>query len=499
MIVGVIGAGAMGRGIAQAAATAGHDVLLFDVDADAVLTAVGDIGESLDRAVDRNRLTADERTAAIARIEGVSDIGRMAPCILVVEAVVESIDVKRSVFRQLEAIVSADALLASNTSSLSIAAIAASIETRERVLGLHFFNPVPAMRLVEIVRAPFTTPAALAVAEEFVTSIGKVGVQVQDSPGFLVNLAGRAYVTEALAIVQERIATPAQVDRIARESLGFPLGPFELMDLTGIDINFAVTANLFEHNFADPRLRSTWYHRYLFDAGFLGRKTGRGFHEYPAAPAEMDSTDQVAQEGVNPPLSVTVAAGAAAEELTALCRSIGITMADAAVADLILVAPLGADCAQTAAAAGLDPIRTVGVDMLLPAPAVRTVMVGPGTPTDAVANLVRRLSTLGDVEVIADSPGFIAQRLLAAIVNLGADIAQRGVASPADIDTAVKLGLRYPYGPLEWGDRIGLRTIAAILAGMHDSTADPRYTLSPWLRRRAAAGLSALTPDFAAH
>lgn len=497
MIVGVVGAGAMGRGIAQVAATAGHEVLLFDADPTAVSAALTAIEDSLGRAVQRGLLTEDERTETVARLAGVGTIEGLSPCALVIEAVVERIDVKRSVFTELEAIVSAETLLASNTSSLSIASIAAPLARRERVLGLHFFNPVPAMQLVEIVKTPFSTAETLTTAEEFVLSIGKVGVRVQDSPGFLVNLAGRAYVTEALAIIQERIATPAQVDRIAREVLDFPLGPFELMDLTGIDINYAVTANLFEHNFADPRLRSTWYHRYLLDAGFLGRKTGRGFHEYPAPPVETTPAQSAA--GEDAPLSVAIAADARADALTDLCRAAGIRIVDAETADLILIAPLGADCAQTAAEAHLDPLRTVGVDMLLSAPAVHTVMVGPGVPDAPVSALVRRLRTLAPVEVITDSPGFIAQRLLAAVVNLASDIAQRGIAEPEDIDTAVTLGLRYPHGPLEWGDMIGLDTISLILTGMYTTTTDQRYVPSPWLRRRAAAGLSALTPDHTTH
>ncbi|MET0479928.1 MAG: 3-hydroxyacyl-CoA dehydrogenase family protein, partial [Mycetocola sp.] len=338
--------------------------------------------------------------------------------------------------------------------------------------------------------SPYTSDPVVDRARAFVDSIGKTGVTVLDSPGFLVNLAGRAYVTEALAILQDGIATIEQIDRIAKENLGFALGPFELMDLTGLDVNYPVSANLFEHNFGDARLRSTWYHRYLHDAGLLGRKSGRGFYDYTT---ETTTTDAAPLESGTVTVAVT---GDYAGRLAELCERAGIRTVPRDDADLILVAPLGNDCSHTAQELGVDPTRTVGIDLFLADVPVQTVMVGPGVSSEHVTALTARLSTLGDVEVIRDSPGFIAQRLLAAVVNLASEIAQRGIATPSDIDTAVKLGLRYPYGPLEWGDRVGLQTITTILSGMYATNADQRYTTSAWLRRRATAGLSALTPDF---
>lgn len=491
MIVGVVGAGAMGRGIAQVSATAGHDVLLFDMNQAAVPAAISSIADSLARAVERGRATQTDKDAALARIRSIDSMEEFADCELVIEAVVERLDVKRSVFAQLDAVVAADAILASNTSSLSIASICSGIESRERMVGLHFFNPVPAMALVEIVASPFTSEPVMERAREFVDSIGKTGVVVLDSPGFLVNLAGRAYVTEALSILQEGVATVEQIDRIAKKNLGFALGPFELMDLTGLDVNYPVTANLFEHNFGDARLRSTWYHRYLHDAGLLGRKTGRGFYDYEVPNGQTTDTPAT---GVG---TIRVAvAGRNYDLLVALCERASIPVVSDSEADLILVAPLGTDCSQTAQQLGIDPKRTVGIDLSVTDASVHTLMVGPGVSGDHVAALAARLATLADVEVIRDSPGFIAQRLLATIVNLAGEIAQRGIATPIDIDTAVKLGLRYPHGPLEWADAVGVDTITAILSGMHATTADQRYTTSAWLRRRASAGLSALTPDF---
>ena len=493
MIVGVVGAGVMGRGIAQVCAVAGHEVMLFDVDASAAAAAITSIRDRLTRDAQRGRLSAPGAAAAAGRVTGVRAMEEFSSCELVIEAVVEDLGVKRSVFSRLEAIVSDDCLLASNTSSLSVAAIAGGVDHRDRMVGLHFFNPVPAMKLVEIVASPYTSSEALEKAQHFVVNIGKTGVVVRDTPGFLVNLAGRAYATEALAILQDGIATIEQIDRIAKENLGFALGPFELMDLTGIDVNYTVTANLFEHNFADDKLRSTWYHRYLFDAGLLGRKTGRGFYDYAgqASPNEPHDADQRAV----PSLRVGVAGGNV-DGLLAVCELAGLSVVDPNQADLVLVAPLGKDCSRTAEELGLDARRTVAIDLSIADAPVLTMMVPPGVSAPHVASLAEHLRRTGAVELVRDSPGFIAQRILAAIVNLAAEIAQQGIAAPADIDTAMKLGLRYPKGPLEWGDETGIGKVVTILEGMHDTTGDQRYRLSGWLRRRAIAKLSCLEPDF---
>src|SRR5690625_1036560 len=502
MIVGVVGAGAMGRGIAQVAAVAGHDVLLSDTDHDAVNAAMDSVSASLDRAVERGRVTRDDADAALTRLGGVETLEGLGGCDLVIEAVVERLEVKQAVFTQLEAVVGPETVLATNTSSLSIATIAAALSGPDRIVGLHFFNPVPAMRLVEIISGPDTSSAVIERAKAWVHGIGKVGVVVRDSPGFLVNLAGRAYFTEALAMLHDGVATIDQIECIAMDALGFALGPFELMDLTGLDVNYPVTENLFEHNFADPQLRSTWYHRYLHDAGWLGRKTGRGFYDYatdgtgPAVRSAVGTEQPTVGSGSEPPAVTVATAGDRADELADHLTHVGLAVVAVHDADLIVVAPLGTDASYTAQALGLDPTRTVALDRLVPQAPVQTLMVPPGVEPTHVDGIAAALRTIGRVEVIGDSPGFVAQRLLAAIVNLSAQIAQRGVADPADIDTAVTLGLRYPQGPLAWADDVGITTILAVLRGMYETDADPRYRPSPWLRRRAAAGLSARTPDF---
>ncbi|MBF4994059.1 3-hydroxyacyl-CoA dehydrogenase [Arthrobacter gandavensis] len=485
----------MGRGIAAASAVAGHEVLLYDVIPGAAQTALDEIEQGLARWASKGRITEAEAVLARGRLRAAGALTELSLCNIVVEAVVESLEAKQQVFAVLEDNVGTDAILATNTSSLSVAAIARGTAHPERFLGMHFFNPVSAMDLVEIIPGPATGSAILAGAQAFVRSLGKTDVVVRDSPGFLVNLAGRALATEALHIVQDGAASFRQVDTVARRNLGFPLGPFELMDLTGMDVNYPVTANLFEHNFADDRLRSTWYHRWLFEAGMLGRKTGQGYYEYPERKTGPSAQD------VPEPSGTVVPAVAVAGEFAKLLRGwlsereVPVTNS-VADAELCLVAAEGLDASRTAAVLGTDPRRTVALDLLDPEGPITVLMVPPGVSSEAVGALAEHLRRHQDVEVIADTPGFIGQRLLAAVINLACDIAQRKIAAPADIDTAVRLGLGYPRGPLAWADHVGPKRIVRILDGMFEATRDPRYRCSPWLRRRAAAGLSCLEPDY---
>lgn len=491
MKVAVIGAGAMGRGIAQVAAAGGHRVIIHDASPDALSTVRTSISEGLDATVRRGKLSPEDAAAALARVTVAAELADIAEADIVIEAIVEDLEIKQQIFASVEAIVSERAVLASNTSSLAIGAIAKEMTDRERLIGLHFFNPVPAMKLVEIVARPDSRAELIEVASDFVRSIGKTGIRVMDSPGFLVNLAGRAYVTEALAILDENVATVDQVDRIARSVLGFPLGPFELMDLTGLDVNLPVTTNIFDANFSHPLFRSTWYHRYLHEVGLLGRKTNGGFYRYGPPPGSEAQKAEHPPEGPALPIALSVDDDALRSRLAAA----GVACTTSEEADLEVISPLGHDLSTACSIRGLDPRRTVGIDASFPTSDVLTVMVPPGVPAELLEGLTAQLRGAFTVEVINDSAGFIAQRLLAAVVNLGCEIAQRGVAAPEDIDTAVKLGLRYPHGPLAWADEFGPSEVVEILHGQRESTGDPRYMPSRWLSRRARAGLSTLTTD----
>lgn len=495
MTVGIIGAGAMGRGIARATAAVGVEVLLYDARPAAAEEAVHQVAEGVARQVAKGRLSQDEADRLIGRLRVVPSLDELTDCSLVLEAVVEDLDVKRAVFAALEKVVPATCVLASNTSSLSIGAVFKELRHPQRAVGLHFFNPAHVMALVEVVPGPWTATATLARAHEFVGMLGKTAVEAQDSPGFVVNHAGRAYVTEALAIVQQGAATVAQVDRIMKHGCGFPLGPFELMDLTGIDVNYPVSQNIFEHNFADPMLRSTWLHRYHYDSGLLGQKSGRGFHDYTAAaPPLVDEPDF----GPAPESRVSVAVlPGSPSALVELCTEAGLrVLPQDDGSSAILCSPVGEDCTTVAARSEVDARRLVGVDTAFGTPDLVTLMAAPGAERDLVRTIAAVLARGRKVEVIADSPGFVSQRILAAIANLGCEMAQRRIATPRDIDVAVELGLRYPAGPLALVDKHGAALVTQVLDGLQRSLQDDRYRTSQWLRRRAALGLSIYEPDF---
>ncbi|MCX7863982.1 MAG: 3-hydroxyacyl-CoA dehydrogenase family protein, partial [Novosphingobium sp.] len=398
----------------------------------------------------------------------------------------DRLEIKQRFFADIEAIVRADCVLASNTSSLSIAAIASGCTHKQRVCGLHFFNPVPLMKLVEVVCAPATSSAVIETAIAFSHQIGKVPVKVKDAPGFMVNLQGRAYTLEGLALLHEQVADPATIDRIMRDGAGFRMGPFELLDLTGIDVNYPASIQIYEGYHHDPRLKTWPQHALMVHAGLLGRKTGQGFFSYAngAAFAPSPPAPEV-------PVRLRVSIADPGPQWDAVLAATGRSEGD----DAVLVAPLGEDCASACHRLGLDPARTVAVDLTAVDRRHLTVMNAPGGGDVArrVADWLRGAGFL--VEVIADSPGFVLQRMLGMIANLGCELAQIGIGSPEDIDTAMKLAQNYPKGPLEWADWMGTARTYEIMRQIHAITGSDRYRPSLWLRRRALLGLSAHTPN----
>jgi 3-hydroxybutyryl-CoA dehydrogenase len=493
----VAGTGAMGTGIAQIAALAGIQVQLFDAQAGAAQKARQTLTTTFARLVEKGKLTAERRDAALANLSVAASLTQLAACEVVIEAVVEKLDVKRALFRELEGIVAADCVLASNTSSLSITAIAAACEQPQRVAGYHFFNPVPLMRIVEVVDGLLTEAWAIETLMALAARMGHAAVRCKDTPGFIVNHAGRGFGTEALRILGEGVAPFHEIDAILRVAAGFRMGPFELMDLTGIDVSHPVMESIYTQYYQEPRYRPSNILANRVAGGLFGRKSGRGFYEYAngervplaAAPAPVVLPQRVW-------VSHNRAGG---EAVRAVVAKVGVAL-DAGPTphanSLCVVTPMGEDATTQALIENLDARRTVAVDTLLPLGKHRSVMCTPvSSPEMRMAAHGLFAADGAGVSMLNDSPGFVAQRVLAMIVNIGCDIAQQRIAAPEDIDRAVTLGLGYPNGPLALGDALGARTVLEILESLLKFYGDPRYRPSPWLKRRAMLGVSLLTAE----
>jgi 3-hydroxybutyryl-CoA dehydrogenase len=493
--IGIVGAGAMGRGIAQIAAQAGSTVKLFDLQPDAITTARNAVFAQWDKLADKGRLTADQVETAKGKLLAANGLADLADCDLVVEAIVERLDVKQALFIELEAIVSPAAVLATNTSSLSVTAIAAKLARPQQFAGFHFFNPVPLMKVVEVIAGLKTSPEVATGLSAYARQLGHTPVQAQDTPGFIVNHAGRGYGTEALRIVSESVADFATIDRILKDQIGFKLGPFELMDLTALDVSHPVMESVYRQYYEEPRYRPSVITAQRLAGGMVGKKVGEGFYRYRNGVAEMPPEPPVPEVSEMPPVWVSPRASRRAE-LLQLLINLGAkieTGASPSPQALTIVAPLGFDVTTVAVVERLDPARTVGIDMMVEDAATRRRVLATNPATridmrDAAHALFARDGK--PVSVIRDSGGFVSQRVVATIVNIASDMCQQGICSPDDLETAVTLGLGYPLGPLAMGDRYGPTNVLEVLFNLQTVYGDPRYRPSPWLRRRGAIGLS---------
>ncbi|WP_329029574.1 3-hydroxyacyl-CoA dehydrogenase [Streptomyces sp. NBC_01423] len=506
MRIRIVGAGAMGRGIAQWAAAAGHTVELCDVRAEAVADAVAFVRSMLERAVAKGRMSAADAEAAVERLVALDDPWAAGPDVdLVIEAVREDLATKAEVFGRLERALPASAVFATNTSSLSVTRIAAELKDPTRLAGLHFFNPVPLMRIVEVVPGAATRPEIPPLLTSLVEGCGHRAVTVADTPGFLVNHAGRGLVTEALALLEEGVAEPADLDRIARDVLGLRMGPFELMDLTGLDVTAAVIDSIWAGFRHEDRLRPSFLTPNRVAAGLHGRKTGHGWYAYGPEATGPAPEPAVAGDADRP---VHVFAPDPAREADAAALREALAAAGAAVEhgerpsdDAVVLVPVwGTSVASAVAAHGLPAARTFGVDPLPAAGRRRVLAVTPAADAAAGRDARAVLARAADgeepfaVSVVRDTAGSVAQRLLASIVSVAASIAERALAAPADIDVAVTTGLGYPVGPLAWGDRIGAARMLELHRALHATTGDPRHRPTRWVTERAALGLALTDP-----
>jgi 3-hydroxybutyryl-CoA dehydrogenase len=536
--IAVIGAGTMGAGIAQVAAAAGHTVLLHDVAVGAVARGIAGVKGGLDKLVERQKMSGDARAALLARIRPVELLDEISGAALVIEAVIEKLAVKHELFATLEKIVAPDALLASNTSSLSITEISAHLARPERVVGMHFFNPAPVMALVEVISGVQTARAAAETAFDTAKAWGKAPVYAKSTPGFIANRIARPFYGEALRLLEEGAADVATIDAILRESAGFRMGPFELMDLIGIDVNFLVTKSVWEAFFHDPRYQPSLLQQEMVAAGRHGRKTQWGWYDYrpgaeKAAPAEAPPgpKPKTVVASQDPALAAARGAFDPATELLAMAREAGIAVsieeplpdfppledpfaprggtqyaaATEGAAEFAPGAPRyealvettirldGCRLRLTRGSTGHEPgwrepddLPVVLYDLALDYRAATRIAIAlpPGAPRMVLLTAAGFFQALGKrVSVVEDVPGLVAMRIVAMLANEAADAVYRGVCSDGDADTATLKGLNYPMGPLAWARKLGWHRIHDTLRALHLYYGDPRYRISPLIRR----------------
>ena len=495
--VAIFGAGAMGSGIAQVAALAGHRVQLFDARFNGAEEGKRRVGETLASLAAKGKITPAHAGEATDRIDVIHALGDVASAKLVVEAIVEDLEAKRELFRELEVVVAPDAILASNTSSLSVTALAAGLKHPQRVVGMHFFNPAPVLPLVEVVSGLATDRAVAQTIYDTAAAWGKTPVHASSTPGFIVNRCARPFYAEALRMLSERAADAATIDAVMREAGGFRMGPFELMDLIGHDVNFAVTKSVWEAYFHDARFTPSVYQQELVAAGFLGRKSGRGVYDYASdAPRPQPRT-----EGPRscPQRIVTYGDLHAANALVDRIAALGVPIERQAPRPPFpsgVIAAGGAWLAlsdgRSATERAADGIRDLVLfDLAHDYHATKRLGVSRADScSDAAYGAAVGLLQAASIAVspIDDVGGLPVLRTVAMLANEAADAVQQGIASAADIDVAMRKGVNYPTGPLAWADAIGCAFVRETLINLHAHYGDGRYRVSPLITRRCAAG-----------
>ena len=510
--MGVVGAGTMGAGIAQVACVAGFETHLHDPVEAALDRGVEQVVKAIERAVERGRMARDDADAAIGRLHAHKAVEGLGPCELVIEAAPEDLELKRRLFGSLSEVCGAETVLATNTSSLPVTALATGAARPENVVGMHFFNPPTRMELLEVVAGDQSSKRALETAKRTGERFGKRVIVVPDGPGFLANRCARPFGMEALKLLAERIAPHDVIDRIVRMGGGFRMGPLELADLVGIDVGFEVQKSFWEQSFHEPRWRPSLVPARLVQAGRFGRKSGRGYYDYAREPYRDDDPEPPAGQGSG---RVAIEGdGRLADDLREAAEAAGYDvrfvdefeegepeiLVDALVGRSLLDAiPEPEDPGTLVCILCVDGSRAeldlqgaaVGFHALPPFAESRVVEL-TWSPGASEANAMRAdafFRSLGKhVERVGDAPGLVLGRIVCQLVNEAAFAVSEGVGSPGDVDAAMRLGYNWPRGPLEWADTIELDHVLATLDALHEELREERYRAAPLLRHMVAEG-----------
>jgi 3-hydroxybutyryl-CoA dehydrogenase len=494
-IVAVVGSGAMGAGIAQIAAAAGHQVKLYDTRPEVVEKAIAGIRKTFGMLAEKGKMKPEDADAAGGRLQAAGTLGDLADARLVVEAIVENLDIKRQLFADLEKVIAEDCILATNTSSISVTALAARLALPGRFGGMHFFNPVPLMALVEVISGLATDAHVAACIFDTAIAWGKAPVHAKSTPGFIVNRVARPYYAEALRLLNEQASDAATIDAIMREAGGFRMGPFELMDLIGHDVNFTVTQSVFNAYFNDPRFTPSLVQQELVNAGFLGRKSGRGFYRYDDDSKPEPKREEMAAlpgritvSGRNPLLDAIITratdAGVAVTQAAGADNEASIHCDDA-----VLCLTDGRTATQRAAKQGTPNL--VLLDLALDYGKASRVAVAAADQctSQAYRAAVGFLQAAGYVvSQIADVPGMAVMRTVAMLANEAADAVNQGVCDAAGADVAMQKGVNYPRGPLAWADSIGPGTVMRVLGNLAQAYGEDRYRVSPLIQKKVWSG-----------
>lgn len=495
-VIGVIGAGAMGAGIAQVAAQAGHQVKLYDNREGVAQSSIDSMAKQLAKLVERNKFTAEQVQQILARLSVANSLDDFSDTGLVVEAIVENIDVKKSIFDALETICSANCILASNTSSISITRLAAGMKHPERMVGMHFFNPAPIMKLVEVVSGLATDSDVATCVYETALNWGKKPVYAASTPGFIVNRVARPFYAESFRLRQEQVADCATLDALLKGAGGFRMGAFELTDMIGHDVNYAVTCSVFDAYYGDFRFQPSLIQKDLVDAGFLGRKSGQGFYSYKegadkpqAQCVEVSPLD----DGAVIKCEVSKDIGYLKGLVDRLSRA-GVQVTEVSdlakgylkIGDTFVALTDGRMACERAKDEALNDL--VLVDLALDYQSATHIALSRSASTseEAFNDVVQCLDLLGiKVSEVVDSPALVVMRTVAMLANEAADAVLQGVATAEGVDTAMCFGVNYPQGPLAWADSIGVADVETVLRNLQQSYGEDRYRPSLLIRRIA--------------